>query len=495
MKTMTGLVITFLIVSVLPLIAQFPSNTQRAYEGFLAWRSAYDADKDYGLTKKEGDYPRLLNNPYYVPVTDLDTAWLYKGKTVNVMDSIALALSRWDVVSGEFNRESSITNIRRKMKFHVKIKEYNPDVKLFLYLLLGVHPPNMPRWKLLEHHVANTLRENRWFFYDTNDSIFPMWNKRGKVSGLYSGLPNYRNPTCASFIAGLVDSLFTEGDKHYDGGDLYDGLWIDLLRGHAEMTRWLRINGSDLDMNNNGINDTLDYGFEETIDSLQVSYVILLDSLRGRLGKDKIIYGNPGTPWGVPGGWKQDSILYANFNGNEIQGTLPLDYWIEWGVRGAIYNQERANPYPQRLFAMDYLTEKTCCCPDTAKKQVRYTLTAALMTEAYYTYNPGGLFRECRPQRNFYQTLWWPEYNCNLGTAKSGLTVTTTSAGDTYFSRDFEYGKVIVNNNVKAITIRLKKRMQDVTSGEKVKTITVPTRDGRVLLYVKPWYRRMFMKR
>jgi len=61
-----------------------------------------------------------------------------------------------------------------------------------------------------------------------------------------------------------------------------------------------------------------------------------------------------------------------------------------------------------------------------------------------------------------------------------------------YLFRDFEHGHVIMNDGSKAVTVRLKKRMQDVTSGDTVKSITIPPKDGRILLHTKPWYRRWF---
>jgi len=475
---------------------QSSDNTRKAWDSFVVWRTQYNAAFDYGEAKADGDYPRLMSAAYYMPITTLDTLYdIGGGDTVNIMDSVALALSKWDMVYGQFNRESSVERINWEIDWQARIKEYNPDVLIGMYLLLGVHY-KAPADRLIERYFWNTINDSGWFIYTKDDSVWPKYGGvNSAVQKGYDGVADYRIPACASWVANFVDSMFDVGTAIYDGeGELYDVLFWDLLRGTYWFRQKMRTDSSNIDMNDDGVNDTLAAqgfgGVDGIVDSLQLNYVILLDSLRGRLGNDVVIFGNPGVPWGAFDlGWKADSILYVNFNGNMIEGVWEYDDWINYGVTSAIYNAAHADSIPRQFFAFQknppngLLDTLTCCCPDTVARLIRYSFTGALMTEGYYYMGIGGnIFKDCVPSDslNFLQLRWWPEFNINLGAAESGLQ-TVAVGGDNYQWRQFANGVAVVNSNADSILVTFSTAYYDFVNGDTLTSFKLAPKDGKVL--------------
>ncbi len=469
------------LLSVLVLCTNLFANNvdaDSAYEDYkIRFRNIYDWTNDPGVNQDYGDYPLLLSH-YYHGMNVLDSNFNSASDgLINLRDTLARANSKFDWIVANINKSSSIQNMERKLGAIKRVKEFNPNVKIFLYWCLGTHVPSS--WFIIENYFGNTLRDSGWYIYDINDSIFPGAQEPDPGGG---GIPNYRNPACASWVAGYFDTLMT-------AYPYFDGIWSDLTRGYWIFNSWLNTNGWNVDMNDNGINDVTDWGLEATIDSLQRNYDILVDSLRNRLGSTLVYIGNPGQPWGLSGS-ANDSILYSSWNGNMQEGAQNNIVAIEHGAICAVRNSSHAFEIPQRFFVIEVpFMDTVCCCSGRGDSTiVRYGLALSCLADAFFCYDATDTISnyelvcpDC-PQRQHSNTWWFNEYNVNLGKPIGSVQILYAD-GKQYLRRDFENGIVLADSSsVNSVTIDLEAPYYDPSTRDTVEVVALNSKDGRLLI-------------
>jgi hypothetical protein len=424
------------------------------------FKEVYDYKNDYGLTKPYGAYPRLLKH-YMISGWILDED--YKG--VNLNRELSLALSRWDyVVVSIYNVQQK--SLKEHIKVHKMIKEFNPQTKVLLYIPGGQWPN--PSGGAIAGEIIDKVTENNWWVKTPEGKLFPDKPYAWKMI-------NYANDSAAEFMADYISNIVSESD-------IYDGVELDLIRGERVLRKWFEEEHLRIDLDSNGVDDVSEYGVDWVVNEIQKGYTNVFRKLREKLGDDKIIIGNPGVPWEINRDYN-DSELFEYANGNMKEGGEGVNYVVEKGVEGAILNSKKAYDKPERFFII-YLQHPD---PDTRgdRKQMRYALTMAMMTDAYFSYDAYDIPNGGHRWHN--QIWWWPEYNVNLGFPKSKPKILSDSKGQKYYYREFDNGVVISNNGKKTVEVHLSQRYYDVSTGIINNVFEVEAKDGKILLREMTW--------
>ncbi len=270
-------------------------------------------------------------------------------------------------------------------------------------------------------------------------------------------------------------------ELYLDSG-LYDGVMFDCL---AEGPFGF---GTLPDLNGDQLNDGTDVSY------FQQGMDYLLSQLRSLCDPGIILTGNGGVPWmtGCP--------YWENANGNMHENALGNEFGSDWwyGYFGANppnttgcygvwdgYQAAMNAPNPLTLerchfISVDLRQNRTQSEAETLNalteddlREMRLGLvTSMLMDGGYSGYDRG----DC-----LHGQLWWfDEYDAVVGNP-AGSCQTGIFGAETY-SREFEYGIVVVNNNATSITVMLTGNHMDVTTKKTGTDFNIPAYDARIYI-------------
>jgi hypothetical protein len=210
-------------------------------------------------------------------------------------------------------------------------------------------------------------------------------------------------------------------------------------------------------------------------------YARYFNDLRADLPAGKYLMGNI-ADWALPGAVLPE--YKGMLNGGLIEGMIGYKWstetWAGWQVMMAGYRQAEALIIAPNLVAFHMVGAAT------DYQSLRYGLASCLMDNGYFVFNillPG------QTNAHYGDTLWFDEYNANLGQSIAGPSLTPWQHG--VYRRDFQNGIALVNpkgNGVQTVTLETTyKRLSgsqapSVNSGQTTQTVTLQDRDGIILL-------------
>ena len=437
----------------------------------------YDWEHDYGINKKLGEFPRL----YKFYLGSVATMY-YNGELLRYR--AAKALARWDVLILQFYWfEPNQYDAQREMIDSVRM--YHPDIKILMYLPGGAVPPVRPEqgdtFGYLRRLVFDSINAHNWWIKKPDGTVYQS-SKWWKIN-------YYKYHEAVIWMRNFIVKCL----KTFP---YFNGVMLDLVYGQKLISNWRYVEDS-IDIDENGIDDWIEHGDGWVIERVEEGLCSVLVAIRDTMGDDFIITGNSGYPWYIHDNVAYDSVYWvALANGNMSEEILDVDGLGQWQVHGpmlairaAWQNELYAYNNPIHFMGeatIDYWGEEYS---DTGhvwrdRQQMRYTLCICLMTNAYYSYDTGGL------SNNSHAEIWWfPEYNCNLGYAVTDTPqYLCDDYGNPYMKREFERGIVLLNATFDTggggptVCITLDTIYLDVTTGEMVSYVEIPQYDGRILL-------------
>jgi hypothetical protein len=351
------------------------------------------------------------------------------------------------------------------------IKKLNPHIKIFLYTNIGVLQYPIPRgpaytdltpidtapWWLHVSRTSGSMVRSSFGgdYFEINTTTYAKVNSSGERY-----LP---------WRAALDKSVYVTANPSADGIFVDNVYWRPRVNGD-----WTLSGTSQSDSN------------PATQQIYRLGYAAYIDRLKALMGADKYVTGNV-ADWGEGGadisGYQ--GVLAGGLMESIIGQSSSYEAWEGWAGMMAYYTKVmKATATPQlSIFSQDGSA--------TDYQGMRYGLCSALMGNAYYYYDLG-------VNTQSYNTVTtFDEFNSNLGAALTGPLVFPGAHAwqDGVYRRDFENGIALVNpkgNGTRTVTLETNykhlKGTQDpaVNNGETVRKVTLPARDGVILLRLTP---------
>lgn len=329
------------------------------------------------------------------------------------------------------------------------IKERNPAIILLAYVPTKSYTDAWERYPA--SLIYKDLRvQGEWWLRDSRGSITSDWEGHRNIN---------LDPAWSDYLLGYIQ-------EHVLSVGVWDGIFWDVV---YHDIAWF--NGGDIDLDRDGARDDSGAADAEWLRRI----VYLLEQSRVRLPvKYMVINGS------------SHAALQASVNGRMYENfPTPWEAHGSWAglMNGLIKNQSR-NRSPQ-LYIFNANTGNTGHRADY--RAMRFGLASSLLADnVYFSFDYG--------TENHAQLWWYDEYNAELGSA----TAAPVSAGGAQpftgdvWRRDFAHGLVLVNATATASTIALGgdyeklNGAQDpaVNDGTLVEFVTVPARDGIILLKI-----------
>jgi hypothetical protein len=394
----------------------------------------------------------LFGIPYFVWALGVNhdfprtTAW-----QLNANKTPAYELARYDSVILNMNAHQT-----HPWLFD-ELRRLNPDIVILAYTT-GVEYPhgNIKNMEPAGHGVWHDMGKGiyePWKLKTTNGSQVSFWegnwamNPTGKNDG---------GQTYANYIGNFfVDSVLSSGK--------WDGLLFD--------TTWNTISWHDenIDIDNDGQKDSpqkIDAAWHE-------GQKEMLRTMRDRIGDDYLLITNG------------DGQFSAVNNGRMFE-SFP-EFW-EGGWIGSIERyldtDSTTNGFLPRFNIINADTNNSGNFNDYAN--MRYGLTSTLVGNGYFNFDYG------TTDRSFVN--YYDEYSVSLGRPVKGavnlISNIATEIAPGIWQRDFENGISLVNSTTQTRSIQLPGEYEKihgaqdpyVNSGHVVSDITIPPRDGIILL-------------
>ncbi|HEX2506246.1 MAG TPA: putative glycoside hydrolase [Gaiellaceae bacterium] len=288
--------------------------------------------------------------------------------------------------------------------------------------------------------------------------------------------------------AALRDGLYTKG---------WDGVWSDNWI-HTIGRSWFY--GSQLDTDLNGVADDPVDLRRRWDNGLALAGAKLRELLPGKtVGGNGIWYGSSGHQ-GEPGSWLGE----ANITQMEYQN----DYYRKSAEFVSIVNEWLSHSDPTGLTRY-FVVEQAAMTESGAKysatgdlnashnvlnpgvmKGMRWGLTLALMTGAYFEVNPDQM----------HDARWWyDEYDGGVGIRERGYLGDAVTGprqlAPSVWRRDFENGIALNNSTDAAAVVQLESPYRhlagtqnpSLNDGSTVESVTIPAHDGVILLRTVPF--------
>lgn len=302
------------------------------------------------------NYPRLAN--YYL-------SHIYPAQN----DSMITHLAKYDLLVldmelGQIN-PALISGIRA----------INPEEVILAYISIGeitTHNPSLLTYPL-RHDLKSGIADN-WFMKTATGDTVSVWPYTVMLNGTIQ-CPEVNGLTWNGYLGNFIDQRVLSNT-------LWDGVFLDLCLANY-------IPDDELyDCNNDGVPDEPNWLNQQ----LQLGVHSLLNSLRNN-NPSKLIIGNPGFAYGdhLNGGmfeeYDEDNPTFGF--GMTWQNFMGTYHELQSGFQSPLYNMIQATGT-----SSDY-------------QQMRYTLTTALLGDAYYGLDLGP---------TDHSDLWWfDEYSVDLG--------------------------------------------------------------------------------
>ena len=333
------------------------------------------------------------------------------------------------------------------------IRQLNPEIIMLAYVtsqdirqdgasLQTISPLRYKRWSNIP---------DKWYLKNSSGNKLSWWPGMDLVNAS-TAAPRHNGQQYVDFLSThVVDDILVTG--HWDGV-FYDNTWETITY----------FAGNDLDIDGDGQRDEQSY-----INAAWKAGMERLFALtRQKAKKDIFLIGN-----GDSGFINLNGVMYENFPRNGWRHTLQ---------QYTDFEGKSVKP------TTSIVNSNTNNVPNQADYQAfRFGLASALMGDGFYSFDDGDAHHE---------SLWWyDEYEAFLGEAKNepyrvDQEFRTPLDSEGVWRRDFEHGTVVVNSLVMSKTISLVgefEHLQGVqdrqaNSGRIVDALTIPGRDGRILL-------------
>ncbi len=333
------------------------------------------------------------------------------------------------------------------------IRQLNPDIIILAYVtsqdirqdggsLAQISPLRHKRWSRIP---------DSWYLKNGSGNKLSWW----------PGMDLLNVSTEAPVNSG--ERYFEYLAKHVANDILGTGYWDGVFYDNS----WERItyfSGEDVDINGDGTRDSagqINAAWRAGMDRL-------FSLTRQHAGNHILLIGN-----GDSGFTRLNGVMYENFPKNGWRFTLQQ-----------YRNFEKTGQKP----TTSIVNSNTNNIPNpTDYRAFRFGLTSALMGDGFYSFDDG--------DANHVSLWWYDEYEAFLGVAKNEpyrVDVKTASPLDSegVWRRDFEHGTVVVNSLNTSKTVSLDGEFEHISgtqdtqanSGRIVNVVTVPARDGRILL-------------
>ncbi|PIW36785.1 MAG: hypothetical protein COW24_03810 [Candidatus Kerfeldbacteria bacterium CG15_BIG_FIL_POST_REV_8_21_14_020_45_12] len=370
-------------------------------------------------------------------------------------DAEAESLAEWDVLIIDAESEHYS---RDRLRY---IKKLNPDIKILAYISLSDIRKDAASLDAgtSRQHVGEKLEENpgwvlkkksgaaaRWW---PGNSIFNMTNQAPKVNG------QRFNDWYADFVR---DSIVK--DKIWDGIFL-DNVW----EGASFVSRGIDTNLDGRAESGSKVNAQWRKGVRKFLKKTR-------KSANKNRGNSFLITGNGGTRY------------HKQLNGVGFE-HFPNTVYGDWVSSMEEYQFIIENAVPNQIGIINSNTGNTG--NKTDYQQFRFGLMSTLLDNGYYSFDNG--------DQTHHEKWYYDEYDIALGEPISGAynvlqPSDPTTLREGVWRRDYEEVSVFVNTTYSDQTIRLNtgyekfSGQQDpsTNSGDLVGSITIPARDGILLL-------------
>ena len=331
-----------------------------------------------------------------------------------------------------------------------KLRQMNPDIVILAYV------PTKSYAQVWSDNKADTLHPK--LLARTNDAE-RLRSDGGQILSVWPGTLSFNvatgwNEALPRFVA---SDVMSSGD--------WDGIFYDET---SATISWL--NGGNVDVNGDGVKDDA-----ATADRLWKDGMIhLLKTTRDLIGPDAVIVTNGDS----------DPDLQPYVNGRMFETfPTPWEYDGSWSTVMSNYLRlEKQVGYPP-LFIINSNTGNTGDSNDF--KKMRFGLASTLMGDGFFQFDFG--------DQDHGQTWMYDEYDAYLGAPVGdarNLTGSTVPVKPGVWRRDFQHGTVLVNSTDQSQTVDLDADFEHlngtqdhaVNDGEIASTVTIPAKDGLILL-------------
>lgn len=364
-------------------------------------------------------------------------------------------LAKWDLIIADVHQEK---NSRKRLE---KIKEINPDIKIIAYISLAdirpdaaELPEGVPR-----QIIGQSLKDNPgWITHLSNGNPAEWWPTYYIMNVTDNAPKNAQGQRFNDFFPQYIREEVIQ-DPLWDGV-FYDNLWtgVSFVSPH-------------IDLNQDGIADAPDVANQQWQDGVRE----ILQKTRKYAKQDRkkfIITGNGGIEY-------HDSVNGVAF---EHFPNTTYGAWIDSMEK---YYFILRNALPRQYAIINANVGNSG--KNTDYKKFRYGLTSTLLSDGYYSFDNG--------DKSHTEKWYFDEYDAVLGEPISGAYNLLNPAHPTQlregvWRRDYESASVIVNSTTKPRTINLRTGLEKIkgvqdpkfNSGEVIGKITIPAKDGIVLL-------------
>jgi hypothetical protein len=359
-----------------------------------------------------------------------------------------------------------------------KIRSVNPNIVILAFVPFAQEPGNMDYYS----GIPGESNPDNWF---------------GKtVGGEYLKFDwggHLMNPYKQGFAYPKYVSAFVK--EHYIDSGLYDGVMFDIV------TEWVPTFASPDNPPTYDVDEDGDFDADDQAD-YQAGMTYLLQKTR-ELCPNAVITGNGGTPWSKYAPF----FVYANGNMHEnaLGDELGTYYWnADYGVlypadhprMKGVYGTwdgfrtvlDAANPYhlPRYHFlsadlrmgrSQDQAEDLKALTADDLRRMRLGLVTAMLDDGGYFGFDRGDYLHG--------QLWWFDEYDADPGNPLEGYRIGAYGEGSAkkeVYSRKFENGLVILNNNPAEIIVKLDATYRDSTRKTENTSFTVPAFDARIFI-------------
>ncbi len=334
-----------------------------------------------------------------------------------------------------------------------RIRQLNPNVTILAYVT-----SQDIRQDGESLQVISPLRYKRW------KNIKEQWylkNGSGQRLSWWPGMDLVNTSTRAPLVGGKRYYDFLS--EHVADDILSTGYWDGVFYDNA----WEKISqfaGKDVDIDHNGGTDAVgvvDAAWEQGMKQL-------FTKTRARAKGKIVIVGNGDS--GFP---ELNGVMYENFP--------------KWGWKNmlGLYREFEENGTQPHASIVNANTNNVKNPEDY--QTMRYGLTSSLMGDGFYSFDDGDQRHE--------STWWYDEYEAYLGASKGepyrvDASFSNPIDAEGVWRRDFVHGTVLVNSGPASKRVDLDGEFEQIhgvqdkkaNNGRITQSITVPAKDGRVLL-------------
>jgi hypothetical protein len=292
-----------------------------------------------------------------------------------------------------------------------EIKALNPDIKIVVTrdINAGAGMQLPEEWQV---RTSTEHDQQVCVYIDKGTTVIPFAN----YTDFASTLPEYGNKRFNEYIADYYASIT---DLTVFDGFATDGLWENNYNDSPC--------DEDIDLDGNGENDYTEHGANWVKSQLTQGATKVVQSLRAKLGPDKILMINSGTAhkWGIP---ETNGFLDERFGGH-WGFDWSKNYYDDWVANSA----QPSMPLMQVATSLHSPIE-----PDRNDFQLmRYGLGFALITGAYVE------FLDYKEAGEHYWVKYVDEFELDLGLPTGPAQETSSGA----WVRFYDNGMAIVNGS------------------------------------------------